>query len=207
MKFFGNKANREYEKRKKRCKTWPPLTEPNHWFRLAEPKEHPDRVSVLKQRIAEVEILYPEGSHVTDAARETRSPEFAPEWPSPAPLQLDIVREAKSWMVNTVCQKRSEAIPRVDDRISPLGKLLVYEVEGTVWDTASEVVSGGFFDSTDEPGWNTWIDYYEDYDHEIGARLLCYVPPPLIDLAENGIAANPVACLYLIECSDLVALP
>ena len=78
------------------------------------------------------------------------------------------------------------------------------EADETVWDGASEAESHGCFDLADEPGWNTWIDYYED--HEIGARLLCYVPSPLIDPAQFGIDANPVACIQWIECGDLIAV-
>ncbi len=196
MKLFG------YKTREKRRGIWPPLSEPHHYLQLAEPRNVPDRVSILKQRIAEVDCLYPAGSRIANAMIETRSPEFTPEWPSPP--QLHSVRDARRWMVSTTCKKRSTAIPEVESLISPAGKLLVFEVDLTVWDGTSETVSDGYFDSTDEPGWNTWIDYYEDQDREIGARLLCYVPPALIDLADSGIAANPVGCIDWFVCPDLI---
>lgn len=201
MKLSRSKQEWEHARREERRRTWPPLIETNHWLQLAEPRDTPDRTLVLKRRIAEIDSLYPADTQVTDPALGARSPKFAPEWPSPP--RLNSARDARTWMVSTVCRKRSAASPKVDER-APLGKLLVYEVHGTGWDEASEVVSRGYFDSTDEPGWNTWIDYYEDNDHEIGARLLCYVPPALIDFADAGIAGNPVLCVDWFECTDLI---
>jgi hypothetical protein len=156
----------------------------------------------LRGCIAEIDKLYPVGRQTTDPKQMTRSREFAPEWPSPAPLTFDIVREVKIGMVSTVCRKRSAAVTRVKSNPSVTGKLLVYEVDGTVWCGGSEAVSKGYFDLADEPGWNTWIDYYEDSD--LGPRLLCYVPQPLVEFAYDGIAANPVACIYWIECPELI---
>ena len=200
MRFF---RTGKYDDKETRSKSWPPLTEPYLWRELAEPRDIPDRVSVLKRRIAEVESLFPTGRLVADPlGTRTRSPELSPEWPSPSPMRLGSAREVRSWMVSSVCKKRLASVAQADNPRSPAGRLLVYLVDETIEDGAAEPTSCGYFDFYCEPGWNTWIDYYED--DEIGPRLLCYVPSSIVDLAQDGIDANPVACIHWIECDDLI---
>ena len=196
-----NLIDKKGQVRENRRKAWPPLLYPNRCSQLAEPRNLPDRAEVLRKRIAEVDSLHPAGTNIADARLATRSRAFAPEWPS---VGLDAIRDARRWMVNTVCRKRSAAIQSIEDVPSPAGRLLVFDVDETLVDGASEAVSDGYFDFSDEPGWNTWIDYYEDPERTLGARLLCYVPPPLIELADHGAVVSAARCFRWIDCPELI---
>jgi hypothetical protein len=72
------------------------------------------------------------------------------------------------------------------------GRLLIYELEFSVHDGASEYMSKGYFDEQDAPPWDTWICY-------AGPQLISWVPPSLLGLVQAGISANPVDCIRFAE--------
>jgi hypothetical protein len=72
------------------------------------------------------------------------------------------------------------------------GRLLVAEIDNSVWDGLSKVESGGFFDAFDIPTWDTWIRLSRTQGTD---SLLCWVPSPLIQRVSNGIAVNCMDCI------------
>jgi hypothetical protein len=96
--------------------------------------------------------------------------------------------------IDHVISKRAELIavnPSFDqDRVlrEKKGRVLNYYPSENLADGAAEVGSLGFFDVENAPPWDTWIEYSD-------GRLACWVPEPLIQLAEAGIDANPEECI------------
>jgi hypothetical protein len=72
------------------------------------------------------------------------------------------------------------------------GRLLFYEPDQNVEDGASQYMSKGYFDEKDAPPWDTWICYFD-------RQLISWVPPCLLELAQTGIATNPVDCVRFVE--------
>ena len=68
------------------------------------------------------------------------------------------------------------------------GRLLHYEPYENLTDGASEYSSNGFFDVNDAPPWDTWVSFD-------GRKLISWVPPVLIPLAQAGLDANAVDCI------------
>lgn len=112
-------------------------------------------------------------------------------------------------IVDTLVVARSELLyqgqddGRVLGNSSTQGRLLVCQLYSTLFDGASEAESKGFFDVDDVPPWDTWIWFgalemtgrenyaSSDYDY----HLLSWVPSPLVELVEEGIAVNAFGVL------------
>jgi hypothetical protein len=76
------------------------------------------------------------------------------------------------------------------------GQFLVAAIDCSVWDGLSQGESGGFFDVYDVPAWDTWIHLR----HANGTdALLCWVPAPLIEPVNNGIAVNCTDCIGWVD--------
>jgi len=107
-------------------------------------------------------------------------------------------------MVSSVSDKRATALGGADEGDLPVGcRFLVYLPEEEMADGAAAWSSGGLFDDNDEPGWATWMDYYDDID--LGSRLLCCIPPCLVEAAQAGIDANPICSIHWVRCPELLA--
>jgi hypothetical protein len=70
------------------------------------------------------------------------------------------------------------------------GRLLIFHHDLTLSDGGAADLSGGLFDSNNQPPWDTWIGYLEESDSE-SSGLVSWVPGSLMKNAENGIYANP----------------
>jgi hypothetical protein len=68
------------------------------------------------------------------------------------------------------------------------GKLLLFVPSQTLMDGAAKYRSNGFFDVNNVPPWDTWVDFSE-------RTLVSRVPPVLVEAAQQGIDANPEACI------------
>jgi len=93
-----------------------------------------------------------------------------------------------------------------------VGKLLFLRFDVQLADGLSMCESHGFFDVLDTPGWDTWIWYEIDEAAALGGRgideiLAAWVPPCLFELAERGMAVNPVACLTWADDPKFKTLP
>ena len=72
------------------------------------------------------------------------------------------------------------------------GKILIAEIDLTVLDGASEVVSGGLFDLNDCPPIDTWFYLTKS---KMGRVLFAWIPEPFEDLANKGVEVNAMECL------------
>lgn len=68
------------------------------------------------------------------------------------------------------------------------GRLLLYAPDENLFDGAASSASRGFFDVDNIPPWDTWVCFFEQY-------LVSWVPPQLVELANQGIDANPEQCI------------
>jgi hypothetical protein len=68
------------------------------------------------------------------------------------------------------------------------GRLLHYWPHENLACGAAEYSSKGFFDQNNVPPWDTWVSFK-------GRILVSWVPAILIPLAQDGIDANPEACI------------
>lgn len=118
-------------------------------------------------------------------------------FPRSSALAPSALLSSRKWVVESVTEQRSDALKEShqtqDDGIG--GRLLGYEPDGTVFDGASQSVTGGFFNVYDEPPWDLWIGYLVEIGDRAREYLVCWIPPTFINTAEDGIAVNPVACI------------
>lgn len=109
------------------------------------------------------------------------------------------VRLERHAIVEALCETRARLLKdaeRTSADIGVAGGRLLFIEEG-VDDGASEDASNGFFDVHDLPPWDTWVVY----DRE-RTRLVSWVPPAFVEMAEAGINANPVDCLQWASSVD-----
>lgn len=82
---------------------------------------------------------------------------------------------------------------------------MAYSPDETVWDGASEAVSGEFFDVHDAPPWDLWLGWMIDPDRR--EYLVSWVPPMFVEPVQNGIDVNPVECIWwLPELEEALGL-
>lgn len=79
---------------------------------------------------------------------------------------------------------------------SSQGRLLVVEINNSIWDGLSADESDGFFDVYDIPAWDTWIHLRHAEGND---ALLCWVPSPLVELVGKGIFVNCTACIEWVD--------
>jgi len=72
------------------------------------------------------------------------------------------------------------------------GDILIVQVDNTVIDGASAVVSNGLIDDYDCPPIDTWFYKIESTK---GRLLFAWIPHEFVSLANDAIRANPVECL------------
>lgn len=82
------------------------------------------------------------------------------------------------------------------------GRLLLYDPDGTDTSGGAMMASAGYLDFDDAPPWDTWIAYVREQlsDEPTSTRgwesyLVCWVPPSLVSVVSEGIAACPMQCI------------
>jgi len=97
----------------------------------------------------------------------------------------------------------SAPLPDVHER--GRGRLLVYLPDDNLADGAAEVESKGFFDIDNTPPWDTWVALLRNPAGDLSSEwhLVCWVPDPLVDLADRGILVNPEKCLLWLADTRL----
>ena len=68
------------------------------------------------------------------------------------------------------------------------GRPWLYAPDENLVDGAARSASPGFFDADNIPPWDAWVRFFEPY-------LVRGVPPQLVELANQGIDANPEPCM------------
>jgi hypothetical protein len=125
------------------------------------------------------------------------------------PPVLVVDRAAMRFVLHTREDRVPRHLPPVGDAGGLKGgRLLVYYPDADLSDGAAEVESGGFFDLTNTPPWDTWAGLFVDEGARRvsgrGVYLVSWVPPVLIPHAQAGIEVNPEGCIAWL---DSVATP
>jgi hypothetical protein len=81
---------------------------------------------------------------------------------------------------------------KVDAPMLARGRLLEFIPSQTLMDGAAKYSSNGFFDVNNVPPWDTWVAFSERI-------LVSWVPPLLVEIAQNGIDVNPEGCIRWAE--------
>jgi hypothetical protein len=108
-------------------------------------------------------------------------------------------------MVKALLGQREKLLER-DSVLSPSiprwpvpGRLLLFDPDASLFDGAAEVTSQGFFDAANTPPWDTWVYYDTDpdrrYDDFFSTLLISWVPPAMVEFANEGISVNPEGCI------------
>lgn len=123
-------------------------------------------------------------------ADQLRSPELKPAFS----LGTNITDAARQDAVAKLVEERGILLSKSAGESGALGlkaggRLLITAPAENVADGASQVGSLGFFDENDIPPWDTWVAF-------VDGDLLSWVPESLIGLAQDGIDANPVQCIW-----------
>jgi hypothetical protein len=139
-----------------------------------------------------------------------RSPELEPdhlfviERPSPDGTDtLDYFgTEERANIVQRLADKRASLLTEQGIEVPELtpdlmgGRLLLFEIDWSVWDGLSENESQSYFDVYDNPAWDTWVHLQPT---ERGDTLLCWVPPLFIPFVNGGIAVNCTSCIDWVD--------
>lgn len=163
--------------------------------------------------------LDPAGCLRTEALRPPASMQpatlWSPEWstrdqPEPSEEERAGMVDALAAERGRLLRDRGEAPADIRHGLAGGRLLLSAGLTEGVWDAAPKQHSGGFFDADDLPPWDTWLLYAALEEH-IGPRgkrvrtwyVVSWVPPVLLDLAEAGMAVNPVECIRWAEGDEL----
>jgi hypothetical protein len=99
--------------------------------------------------------------------------------------------------VRNLCVRRGELLRStdwVDDgRAAMKGRILLFHPHETLCDGAAHTITKGYFDFWNIPPWDTWFGYERSSDGR--DVLYSYVPSEFLELAEQGVLANPERCL------------
>ena len=116
---------------------------------------------------------------------------------------------SSSLLVETICQRRAELL---EDRkakmlyeLAKTGRLLVFYPGMSLFDGAAELGSEGYFNSNNEPPWDTWFYFGESpqFSESESDRyfLLSWVPNSHLSIAQRGIDVNPEGCIEWLSTS------
>jgi hypothetical protein len=150
--------------------------------------EKGDELDTLRQRLGEAAAWFVTAAGLPDSGfpRSARC----------HPSHLNTDRKHVVWWVandrkSAVKVKASASASQIE------GRLLGYGPDETVNDGASEAVTSGFFNWEDEPPWDLWLGYIVEASGS--SYLVSWIPPVLVQTAQDGIDVNPVACLFWLE--------
>jgi hypothetical protein len=157
-----------------------------------------EAVKQFKVRLAQTIFWCASRADRANPATALRTPELRPR----------LLEENRSSAVNTVVCAR-QLFGGVDIRKATIptalggGRLLVYFPNDDLACGAAEHETAGFFDVNNVPPWDTWVDFLEDQQPNIDSfdteYLVAWVPPELVSLADQGIAANPEQCILWLS--------
>jgi hypothetical protein len=126
---------------------------------------------------------------IVPLARQLRSPVLQPESAKFPQDPLERVQAVETLAEKRAGQLRTERrYPTTECSDLAGGRLLLYRPNENLFDGAAQYASKGFFDVDNIPPWDTWICFFE-------RQLVSWVPPKLLELANQGIDANPEGCI------------
>jgi hypothetical protein len=133
---------------------------------------------------------------ITSPVIRFRSPELNPDGNlDPAHYSFPIVE--------TVCRRRAELLKQRETllqyELKNEGQLLVYYPGLSLFDGDAELSSEGYFNSNNEPPWDTWVYFGETppslEPEDYHFFLFSWVPTSYLSIAQRGIDANPEGCI------------
>lgn len=101
------------------------------------------------------------------ARRKAALPALVKEWPR--------IRVLDGWDSN----KRD---------VRNVGRLVAFQPAFTTVDGTSPPETGGFFDDSDTPPWDTWVAYH-------AGQLVAWVPANVVSAVDQAIAVNATECI------------
>ena len=101
-------------------------------------------------------------------------------------------------VVNRLVGLRASLVPDVTALEAPVGRLVCCDISASEASGGSRVYSDDYFDDFDVPPWDTWVSWFPDRKvvQPDNGYLIAWVPPAFCDLAQRGIDANPVECVF-----------
>jgi hypothetical protein len=120
----------------------------------------------------------------------------------PGRTRFPEVRAEQVSIVEGVADRRAEQLRLKQHYPSDIandlqgGRLLLYSPDENLCDGAARYTSKGFFDFDNIPPWDTWVCFFQQY-------LVSWVPPQLLELANQGIDANPEGCIAWAQETEL----
>ncbi|HEX8912977.1 MAG TPA: hypothetical protein VF796_11505 [Humisphaera sp.] len=170
-------------------------------------------VASIGRRIAEAAAWCGRRVDAGNPRDSTRSPELRPaallvaerRKPDGTREHIMLTGDDRRAAVDGVVRRRSELLAATAPVVPPArtGRVLAFELENSLWEGLSEDCSKGLVDGYDVPGWDTWVGLGTWGGHEV---LYCWVPAPLVPLAEQAIVVNSTACLRWAEDDELTGL-
>ncbi|WP_342380082.1 hypothetical protein NVS55_10985 [Myxococcus stipitatus] len=101
--------------------------------------------------------------------------------------------------------RRREQLLRANQGVHAYEGLAGGRVYATDFNTdicgAATAPSNGFLDDYDIPGWDTWFAHEQTGPY--GGIVYGWVPPVLIELADEGFYVIPVQCIWWVDDADL----
>lgn len=137
------------------------------------------------------------------------------EWLGSGSIRGELTR--RSALVETVIQRRRSLLtpaPIFPEQAKISGRILVLGVDQCMDDCLASEESGGLFDCSNTPPWDTWIDYIVDDPHVRADApgwpwahyLLAYIPSWAVATAQRGVDICPDGSLLWADdrqCSEL----
>lgn len=107
--------------------------------------------------------------------------------------------------VEFIVRRRREELARAKQSLAPAGSLAGGRVFATDFESdfcgAATAPSNGFLDDADIPGWDTWFAH--EATGRLGGVVYGWVPPSLLQLADDGLYVIPVQCIWWVKDADL----
>jgi hypothetical protein len=158
-----------------------------------------------RQRLAETIAWCARPGHGDDPESGLRTPNLHPE----VSLMAASPGERRE-VVSDLCRRRRALLDAQGIAVRPAadpagGKVVAVRLEDVIGCRTSEVESGGLFDQNDLPGWDCWFAYRED--GRLADCLLGWLPAAFLPAAQDGIAVNPVECIFWVQPEELFGEP
>jgi hypothetical protein len=163
------------------------------------------QIDYFRQSLIET-VAWCESTSIKPTATRFRSPELKPNG------NLDPA-DYSTYLVKTVCRRRAELLQKrkrpMPHGLAENGRLLIFYPGLSLFDGAAELSSDGYFSSTNEPPWDTWV-YFGEVAPASGSEdyrffLLSWVPDSYVSIAQRGIDSNPEGCIeWLTETAHTI---
>ena len=144
---------------------------------------------------------------VEDLAASTRTKALCPDIFANCDhlARLDAIHKATGSVrlaVQQICERRAALVMKLNlelpsiDYCKSAGRFFGTDFDTDLCQVATEV-SGGFFDLSDIPGWDTWFAH-EPHDHLQG-RVYGWIPIDIVAPVGRGIRVIPVESVWWVD--------